>query len=188
MLLRLDEQQGSRPAVPVSEEALARLPVSSYQGPPRTGGSSDGKSSSPPPPLSSSGSSAGAAWGHGWEFRALAALLSQGSAGAAAGEAARAGHWCARLLHHCTPGCSSVLNSCLQHPRRLPALRLPAGALPKEEDDTLVCTICLEAVAQGAEVLSLPCCHQFHRECIMPWLRQQGASATCPMCKTNAFQ
>jgi hypothetical protein len=73
----------------------------------------------------------------------------------------------------------------LQHRRCPPALA--AGGPPKE-DDQLVCTICLEAVAQGAEVISLPCCHQFHRECITPWLRQQGASATCPMCKKNVFQ
>jgi hypothetical protein len=65
----------------------------------------------------------------------------------------------------------------------------PSGGIDgEEEEDALVCSICLEAVALGAEVLSLPCRHQFHEDCITPWLRQQGAGATCPMCKSCVFQ
>lgn len=53
--------------------------------------------------------------------------------------------------------------------------------------DGLTCSVCLDAVAEGATVLTLPCLHQFHRDCIVPWLRQQGKRATCPMCKTPVF-
>ncbi|XP_065877072.1 E3 ubiquitin-protein ligase SDIR1-like isoform X2 [Euphorbia lathyris] len=47
-------------------------------------------------------------------------------------------------------------------------------------EDELTCSICLEQVKRGELVRSLPCLHQFHSNCIDPWLRQQG---TCPVCK-----
>lgn len=48
----------------------------------------------------------------------------------------------------------------------------------REED--LTCSVCLEQVADGELVRSLPCLHRFHSNCIDQWLRQQ---ATCPVCK-----
>ncbi|KAI4322124.1 hypothetical protein L6164_021844 [Bauhinia variegata] len=53
------------------------------------------------------------------------------------------------------------------------------GSMKRPEDE-LTCTICLEQVNKGELVRSLPCLHQFHTNCIDPWLRQQG---TCPVCK-----
>ncbi|XP_044509431.1 E3 ubiquitin-protein ligase SDIR1-like isoform X2 [Mangifera indica] len=50
-------------------------------------------------------------------------------------------------------------------------------------EDELACTVCLEQVNIGETVRSLPCLHQFHVNCIDPWLRQQG---TCPVCKHRA--
>ncbi|KAI3429080.1 RING-type domain-containing protein [Psidium guajava] len=50
----------------------------------------------------------------------------------------------------------------------------------KAPEDELTCSICLEQVNRGELVRSLPCLHQFHANCIDPWLRQQG---TCPVCK-----
>ncbi|CAI9273601.1 unnamed protein product [Lactuca saligna] len=50
----------------------------------------------------------------------------------------------------------------------------------KSCEDELTCSVCLEQVNVGELVRSLPCLHQFHSECIDPWLRQQG---TCPVCK-----
>ncbi|KAK4741756.1 hypothetical protein SAY87_025344 [Trapa incisa] len=57
--------------------------------------------------------------------------------------------------------------------------KAPAGSGSSSEDD-LICTICLEQVNKEELVRSLPCLHQFHPNCIDPWLRQQG---TCPVCK-----
>ncbi|KAF5954231.1 hypothetical protein HYC85_007087 [Camellia sinensis] len=57
-----------------------------------------------------------------------------------------------------------------------------ADANKKTSEDELTCTICLEQVNRGELVRSLPCLHQFHANCIDPWLRQQG---TCPVCKLS---
>ncbi|KAL9165094.1 hypothetical protein ABFS82_06G149100 [Erythranthe guttata] len=53
----------------------------------------------------------------------------------------------------------------------------------KSSDDDLTCSVCLEQVNAGEVIRSLPCLHQFHVNCIDPWLRQQG---TCPVCKFKA--
>ncbi|GAB2232632.1 hypothetical protein Droror1_Dr00011674 [Drosera rotundifolia] len=50
----------------------------------------------------------------------------------------------------------------------------------KGSDDELTCSVCLEQVNAGELIRTLPCLHQFHTNCIDPWLRQQ---ATCPVCK-----
>lgn len=56
-------------------------------------------------------------------------------------------------------------------------------------DGALTCPICIEAVQDGEEVLTLPCLHQFHCHCVQPWLKQQGRSqAKCPMCKTPVWE
>ncbi|XP_020108002.1 E3 ubiquitin-protein ligase SDIR1 [Ananas comosus] len=53
----------------------------------------------------------------------------------------------------------------------------------KTAEDELTCSVCLEQVNVGELIRSLPCLHQFHANCIDPWLRQQG---TCPVCKHRA--
>ncbi|KAB1217847.1 E3 ubiquitin-protein ligase SDIR1 [Morella rubra] len=53
----------------------------------------------------------------------------------------------------------------------------------KASEDELTCSVCLEQVNAGDLIRSLPCLHQFHANCIDPWLRQQG---TCPVCKYRA--
>ncbi|TVU47591.1 hypothetical protein EJB05_07197 [Eragrostis curvula] len=55
-----------------------------------------------------------------------------------------------------------------------------ADGTSKTLEDELTCSVCLEQVDVGDLLRSLPCLHQFHVNCIDPWLRQQG---TCPVCK-----
>lgn len=43
------------------------------------------------------------------------------------------------------------------------------------------CVVCIDAFADGDVVLTLPCGHNFHETCIMPWLREK--SSLCPLCK-----
>eukprot|EP00884_Botryococcus_braunii_P020315 jgi/Botrbrau1/6968/Bobra.0165s0006.2 len=57
------------------------------------------------------------------------------------------------------------------------------GKAGKGGDGEAICAICLEGYAPGNRVQRLHCTHDFHAGCLEPWLRQQGLSATCPMCK-----
>lgn len=60
---------------------------------------------------------------------------------------------------------------------RLPRRRLDNEMLPEGSGE---CTICIQDVSIGDEVVVLPCTHWFHEECIMHWLREHG---TCPVCR-----
>lgn len=41
-----------------------------------------------------------------------------------------------------------------------------------------VCSICTEEILPGADVSKLNCTHQYHRECLLPWLNNHN---TCPL-------
>lgn len=45
-----------------------------------------------------------------------------------------------------------------------------------------ICAVCQAAYQQGDGVCTLPCGHDFHHACVLPWLRQRG---TCPLCKAG---
>lgn len=38
------------------------------------------------------------------------------------------------------------------------------------------------------QILSLPCRHQYHADCVTQWLRFKGATATCPNCKGQVWK
>jgi len=61
---------------------------------------------------------------------------------------------------------------------RVPWTPPPQGV--SEEDGQQECALCLEEYTQGEEVVQLDCGHQFHEQCLGPWLRK---SALCPMCR-----
>ena len=56
-----------------------------------------------------------------------------------------------------------------------------ARATLRVRDAGLECPVCQEAFVVGAAVLRMPCQHAFHRDCLLPWLKQQS---TCPTCRT----
>ncbi|KFH67410.1 hypothetical protein MVEG_06143 [Podila verticillata NRRL 6337] len=48
-----------------------------------------------------------------------------------------------------------------------------------------MCAVCLDEFEEGEEIRMLPCHHEFHCECIDPWLTRK--SPTCPLCKHNCL-
>ncbi|KAH6628676.1 hypothetical protein F5144DRAFT_537327 [Chaetomium tenue] len=49
------------------------------------------------------------------------------------------------------------------------------------------CVVCLEEYVDGvSKVMSLPCGHEFHAECITPWLTTRRR--TCPICKNDVVR
>ncbi|KAK8671766.1 hypothetical protein V6N13_038351 [Hibiscus sabdariffa] len=46
-------------------------------------------------------------------------------------------------------------------------------SIKKGSENELTCSVCLEQVSVGDLIRSLPCLHQFHANCIDPWLQQQ---------------
>ena len=56
---------------------------------------------------------------------------------------------------------------------------VPAHPHPADAPE-LQCSVCLDAVAAGSTVKTLPCAHAFHATCIDPWLMRK---ASCPCCR-----
>ena len=52
-----------------------------------------------------------------------------------------------------------------------------------EAEEPNPCTICLEDFKPGDKLKVLPCGHEYHKECIEPWLLEK--SSLCPLCKQN---
>lgn len=48
--------------------------------------------------------------------------------------------------------------------------------------DDVTCAICQEGYKHGDEIVILACRHQFHADCILPWLKKV---ASCPICRSH---
>ncbi|XP_008230329.1 PREDICTED: E3 ubiquitin-protein ligase Praja-1 [Prunus mume] len=68
------------------------------------------------------------------------------------------------------PAASSVVED-------LPFVKFTKEKLKNEE---VVCAVCKDSIASEDKVRSLPCCHYYHQDCIVPWL---GIRNTCPVCR-----
>lgn len=60
---------------------------------------------------------------------------------------------------------------------------LPTRKVQAEEEES--CCICLANYGVGDVVMALPCKHEFHKECIEPWLTRRNR--TCPLCKRDTL-
>ncbi|XP_021770056.1 E3 ubiquitin-protein ligase RNF6-like [Chenopodium quinoa] len=49
-----------------------------------------------------------------------------------------------------------------------------------EVEDEIECSICLEKLGVGTEVIMLPCLHVYHTDCIIRWLER---THFCPFCR-----
>ncbi|KAG0288522.1 hypothetical protein BGZ96_007727 [Linnemannia gamsii] len=61
----------------------------------------------------------------------------------------------------------------------------PSAAHIDEDDSEDACAICLDEFENGDEIRTLPCHHEFHCDCIDPWLVRK--SSTCPLCKFDCL-
>jgi hypothetical protein len=69
-----------------------------------------------------------------------------------------------------------------------PASEAAINALPKTKVDEKMlgetgegeCSVCMDSVALGDEVVKLPCTHWFHEVCVTAWLKEHN---TCPICR-----
>uniref|UniRef100_A0A8C3L8Z9 RING finger protein 215 n=1 Tax=Chrysolophus pictus TaxID=9089 RepID=A0A8C3L8Z9_CHRPC len=70
--------------------------------------------------------------------------------------------------------------------RRLLALKTrrynPGKALRSRACEIDSCAVCLDQFSKSQWLRVLPCSHEFHRDCVDPWLLLQH---TCPLCKHN---
>ena len=87
-------------------------------------------------------------------------------------------HWKANHKHHCvskadrTPPASSS-------PSTATRIKPPDKDLPPDE-----CAVCLDPLASGAALCTLPCTHTFHAACV-EGLRSFGIKQVCPLCRVE---
>ena len=58
--------------------------------------------------------------------------------------------------------------------------RLPSVVPDQDVPDQQECHVCLLPMRAGETLVTLPCFHLYHRDCIQRWLTVQR---TCPVCK-----
>ncbi|KAL2261119.1 hypothetical protein VTK26DRAFT_4682 [Humicola hyalothermophila] len=58
--------------------------------------------------------------------------------------------------------------------------RKPADDEMIGPDGKAECTICIDEIKKGDEVVVLPCKHWYHGECVVLWLKEHN---TCPICR-----
>ncbi|NWX40515.1 RN215 protein, partial [Steatornis caripensis] len=72
--------------------------------------------------------------------------------------------------------------------RRLSALKTrryhPGKALRSRACEIDSCAVCLDQFHKSQWLRVLPCSHEFHRDCVDPWLLLRQ---TCPLCKRNVL-
>ncbi|KAH6881576.1 hypothetical protein BKA58DRAFT_5231 [Alternaria rosae] len=57
-----------------------------------------------------------------------------------------------------------------------------------ENPEGIDCLVCRSDICCSPEVLTVPCQHAYHKECLEHWSHAaQGASHTCPYCRTELF-
>lgn len=57
--------------------------------------------------------------------------------------------------------------------------KLPVHELTEDEPD-MECAVCKQPGEKGEKYKILPCKHEFHKECILLWLKKANS---CPMCR-----
>lgn len=80
-----------------------------------------------------------------------------------------------------------VLESARSISRSPPSEKPKKAARRKYNGRQVECVVCLEDYVDGeSRVMSLPCGHEFHADCITPWLVNRRR--TCPICKGDVVR
>ena len=64
----------------------------------------------------------------------------------------------------------------------LPTRRVSKAEVKANDGEECTCVICLEGLRAQQQVITLPCKHEYHRPCILKWLKSCD-TPTCPQCK-----
>ncbi|XP_016977263.1 protein goliath [Drosophila rhopaloa] len=77
-------------------------------------------------------------------------------------------------------------NLCSVTKKAIMKIPTKTGKISDEKDlDSDCCAICIEAYKPTDTIRILPCKHEFHKNCIDPWLIEHR---TCPMCKLDVLK
>nr|NP_001246517.1 goliath, isoform E [Drosophila melanogaster]NP_523864.3 goliath, isoform C [Drosophila melanogaster]AAF47316.2 goliath, isoform C [Drosophila melanogaster]AFH08270.1 goliath, isoform E [Drosophila melanogaster] len=77
-------------------------------------------------------------------------------------------------------------NLCSVTKKAIMKIPTKTGKFSDEKDlDSDCCAICIEAYKPTDTIRILPCKHEFHKNCIDPWLIEHR---TCPMCKLDVLK
>ncbi|KAH8283446.1 hypothetical protein KR018_002109, partial [Drosophila ironensis] len=77
-------------------------------------------------------------------------------------------------------------NLCSVTKKAIMKIPTKTGKMSDEKDvDSDCCAICIEAYKPTDTIRILPCKHEFHKNCIDPWLIEHR---TCPMCKLDVLK
>ncbi|KAK9876557.1 hypothetical protein WA026_013933 [Henosepilachna vigintioctopunctata] len=67
--------------------------------------------------------------------------------------------------------------------------KIPTKNIKRDDKEMMgegeCCAVCIEPYKQCDTLRILPCSHEFHKDCIDPWLLEHR---TCPMCKMDILQ
>ncbi|XP_033150988.1 protein goliath [Drosophila busckii] len=77
-------------------------------------------------------------------------------------------------------------NLCSVTKKAIMKIPTKTGKMTDEKDlDSDCCAICIESYRPSDIIRILPCNHEFHKNCIDPWLIEHR---TCPMCKLDVLK
>ncbi|KAJ8403848.1 hypothetical protein AAFF_G00347160 [Aldrovandia affinis] len=92
--------------------------------------------------------------------------------------------WLQDSVHTQTARAISRLETRRYSARGRPGIQRPRGDVGAAGGPSCspACAICLEDFLEGQDLRIVPCAHEFHKECVDPWLLQHR---TCPLCMHN---
>ncbi|KAF7586877.1 hypothetical protein BBP40_008206 [Aspergillus hancockii] len=86
-------------------------------------------------------------------------------------------------VNETNPQVTSALAATTTTAEATPEQQAKAASETATDHPNFSCPICTDDFVKGQDLRVLPCNHQFHPECIDPWL--MNVSGTCPLCRID---